>query len=188
MEDNVAGVGSVIHQPIFAEPFDRPAWFVLIVPPQSELVATAWLARHGVEAWHPRETVYVHARFKPHKLIPKIKPICTGYLFARFTRRPVWDFLFAQSHGKIRDVMRIGERPVAIGEAELMVMQEVPERLRALRQAAIDAATIRPGDMATITGGHMDGWTIRVDSIKGGMAYFEAPIGKGSVVVERLQK
>jgi hypothetical protein len=42
----------MMHQPIFAETW-TPAWFVLIVPPQSELVATAWLARQGIaEAWH----------------------------------------------------------------------------------------------------------------------------------------
>ena len=178
----------MMHQPIFAETW-TPAWFVLIVPPQSELVATAWLARQGIaEAWHPTEMIYVRNRFKPGKRIPKLKPIATGYLFTRLDRRPIWDFLFAQSNGKISDVMRVGENPIALRDADLMAMKQMPERLRALRQAAIDAATIRPGDMATITGGHMDGWTIRVDSIKGGMAFFEAPIGAGRIEVERLSK
>ncbi len=178
----------MMHAPIFAETW-TPAWFVLIVPPQSELVATAWLARQGVhEAWHPTEMIYVRNRFKPGKRIPKIKPIVTGLLFACLERRPIWPWLFEQSQGKISDVLRVGESPVALREADLMAMQQMPERLRALRQAAIDAATIRPGDMATITGGHMDGWTIRVDSIKGGIAFFEAPIGAGRIEVERLQK
>lgn len=178
----------MIHQPIFAETWN-PAWFVLIVPPQSELVATAWLARQGIaDAWHPTETIFVRNRYKPGKRIPKLKPIATGYLFTRLDRRPIWDFLFAQSNGKISDVMRVGECPIALRDADLMAMKQMPERLRALRQAAIDAATIRPGDMATITGGHMDGWTIRVDDVKGGMAFFEAPIGAGRIEVGRLVK
>ena len=178
----------MMHLPIFAETW-TPLWFVLIVPPQGELTATAWLARNGVaEAWHPTEMVYVRQHHRPNKRIPRIKPIATGYLFTKLDRRPVWDFLFAQSNGKISDVMRIGECPVALRDNDLMAMKQMPERLRSMRQAAIDAATIRPGDMATITGGHMDGWTIRVDSVKGGVAFFEAPIGQGRVDVERLVK
>ena len=178
----------MIHQNIFAESW-TPAWFVLIVPPQGELTATAWLARQGItEAWHPTEMIYVRSRFKPGKRIPRIKPIATGYLFTRLDRRPIWPWLFEQSRGKVMDVMRIGECPIALRDADLMRMKELPERLAEMRQAAIDAATIRPGDTATITGGHMDGWTISVDSVSGGVAYFEAPIGKGSVQVERLVK
>jgi hypothetical protein len=178
----------MIHQPLFAEAW-TPLWFVMLVPPQGELSATAWLARQGVtEAWHPTEMTYVRSRFKPGKRIPKLKPIATGYLFTRLDRRPIWPWLFEQSRGKVMDVMRIGESPVALRDSDLMAMQQMPERLQALRQAAIDAATIRPGDTATICGGNMDGWSITVDSINGGVAYFEAPIGKGSVAVERLQK
>ena len=177
-----------MHQPILAETW-KPLWFVLIVPPQGELTATAWLARQGIaEAWHPTEMIYVRSRFKPGKRIPKIKPIATGYLFTRLHHRPIWPWLFEQSRGKVTDVMRVGENPVALRDDDLMRMKELPERLAEMRQAAIDAATIRPGDTATITGGHMDGWTITVDSVSGGVAYFEAPIGKGSVQVERLQK
>jgi hypothetical protein len=173
---------------IFAEPWPA-VWVVLITPPQGELAATAWLARQGVtEAWHPTETIYIRNRFAKDKRIPRIKPIATGYLFARFARRPIWDFLFAQSNRKIADVMHIGENPVALADADLMQMKQMPDRITALRQAAIDAATIREGDMATITGGPMDGWTVTVDRIGGGMAFFEAPIGRTAVAVDLLQK
>jgi hypothetical protein len=178
----------MMHQTLFAETW-APLWFVLIVPPQGELTATAWLARNGVtEAWHPTEMIYVRNRFKPGKRIPKIKPIATGYLFTRLHRRPVWPWLFEQSRGKITDVMRIGECPVALRDDDLMRMEELPERLQAMRQAAIEAATIRPGDVATITGGLMDGWTITVDAIKGGVAYFSAPTGRATVALDRLAK
>jgi hypothetical protein len=173
---------------IFAEPWPA-VWVVLITPPQGELVATAWLARQGItEAWHPTETVYIRSRFAKDKRIPRIKPIATGYLFARLDRRPIWDFLFAQSNRKILDVMRIGENPVAMADADLMQMKQMPERINAMRQAAIDAATIREGDRATIAGGPMDGWSITVDRIGGGMAFFEAPIGRSAVSVDMLQK
>jgi transcription antitermination factor NusG len=178
----------VTPRPIFAEPW-QPLWFVLIVPPQGELTATAWLARYGVEAWYPTTTVHARQPRPPHKWLPRIRPVCTGYLFANMTRRPIWDYLFAQSHGKIRDVMRIGERPVAIGETELMAMQEVPERLRQMREAVQEAARIRPGDHVTITQGGMAGWHITVDSVDGGVVRFTAPGGfPGQVEMERVAK
>ncbi len=175
-------------KPIFAEPWPA-AWFVLIIPPQGESAALRWLTRQGIaEAWYPSETIFARNRYKPEKRIPRVIPLATGYMFARLHNRPIWDFLFSQSNGKIIDVMRVGERPVALRDADLMAMRQVPERLQALQQAAIEAATIKPGDMATITGGLMDGWRISVDSIKGGLAYFTTPVGTANVTVDRLCK
>jgi len=166
-----------MNPPIFRE-YWQPLWFVLLVPPQGELAATAWLAREGVhEAWHPTETVYVHSRNPPHKRIPKLKPIATGYLFARLHRRPIWDFLFNQSRGKISDVMRIGERPVALADSDLLQMREVPERLRGIRAAAEEAKRIRPGDTVTILEGGMAGWHVTVDGVADGLVRFTAPGG-----------
>ena len=174
----------------FAEPW--PAlWFVLIVPPQGELAATAWLAREGVaEAWGPTEIVHVRQPRPPHKWIPRVKPIATGYLFARLPRRPIWPFLFDQSRGKITDVLRIGEMPVALADADLLQMREVPERLRHMREAAKEAATVRPGDTVTVTAGTLAGWQVTVDSVHGNVARISAPLlGKLPVVeVSKLAK
>ena len=174
---------------IFREAWS-PLWFVLIVPPQGELAATAWLAREGVtEAWHPTETVYVRHHFHRNKRIPRIKPIATGYLFARMPQRPIWDFLFDQSRGKISDVMRIGERPVALADADLMQMREVPERLRGIREAAQEAAKIRPGDTVTILEGGMAGWQVTVEGVSDGLVRFTAPGGwPVKVEMERVGK
>jgi transcription antitermination factor NusG len=170
---------------IFRE-YWQPLWVVLIVPPQGERRAIAWLDEKGVtEAWYPTETVYVHARVPPYKRIPRIKPIATGYLFAKLDRRPIWDFLFSQSRGKISDVMRIGERPVALADSDLMQMREVPERLRALRDAMTEAKRIRPGDTVTITEGTLAGWVVRVDSLTGGTIRFTAPGGFPGFIEER---
>lgn len=175
---------------IFAEPWPS-LWFVLITPPQGELRASAWLARFGVEeSWHPTEIVYVHDRKPPHKLIPKIKPICTGYLFSRFDHRPIWPFLFDQSRGKIQDVLRIGDRPVALDDRDLMAMQQMPARLQSMRDAAKEAATIRAGDTVTVTSGAMAGWTVTVQETHGGIARISLPLlGKDvELPIDRLTK
>jgi transcription antitermination factor NusG len=174
---------------IFVEPW-TPLWFVLIVPPQGELSATAWLSRQGVtEVWHPTEIVYVHMARHPHKRIPRIKPIATGYLFAKLDRRPIWPFLFDQSRGKVLDVMRIGERPAALNDADLMQMRQVPERLRDMRQAAEDAKRIKPGDMVTILTGGFAGWQVIADDVTGGVVRFTAPGGfPGKVEAVRVAK
>jgi transcription antitermination factor NusG len=174
---------------IFAEPWPA-SWFVLIVPPQGELTATSWLAREGVtEAWHPVETIYVHMARHPHKLVPRVKPVATGYLFVKLDRRPIWPFMFERSRGKIQDVMRIGERPVALSDADLMQMRQVPERLRDMRQAAEDAKRIKPGDMVTILTGGFAGWQVIADDVQGGVVRFTAPGGlPGKVDVDRVAK
>lgn len=166
----------------------RPAWIVPIVPSGRELQASAWLARNGIESWYPTDTVYVRDPRNPNKRIPKIKAAVGGYLFVYTNRIPVMDFWVRRSLGKITDIFHWGDKIVMMGDSAFEDAKQVPERLASMRQAAIDAATIRPGDTATITGGHMDGWTITVNSVRGGVAYFEAPIGKGSVQVERLVK
>lgn len=170
---------------IFREPW--PAlWFVLIVPPQGELTATAWLSRQGVtEAWHPTETVYVHQPRHPHKLVPRVKPIATGYLFAKLERRPIWPFLFEQSRGKITDVMRIGEIPAALNDADLMQMRQVPDRLRDLREAAAEAKRIKPGDTVTILAGGFAGWQVIAENVSNGIVRFTAPGGLPGKVDER---
>jgi hypothetical protein len=160
-------------------------WFVLIVPPQGERRAIAWLADQGVtEAWYPTETVYVHARVPPYKRVPRIKPIATGYLFAKLDRRPIWDFLFSQSRGKISDVMRIGERPVALADSDLMQMREVPERLQSMREAIEDAKRVKPGDTVTIMAGGFTGWQVKVDDVIAGVIRFTAPGGLPVSVAE----
>ena len=174
----------------FAEPAP-PMWFTLITPPQHELLATKRLAEWDMnEAWHPTEMVYIRNRFKPGKRIPRIKPVATGYLLARFDRRAIWPWLFEQSRGAIIDVLRIGERPVAMADVDLMGMKQMPERLRDMREAAKEAATVRPGDTVTIIAGTLAGWTVTVDSVHGGIAKISAPLlGRmPEIEVDKLQK
>jgi transcription antitermination factor NusG len=113
----------------------------------------------------------------PYKRIPRIKAVASGYLFVRLHRRPIWDFLFSQSRGKISDVMRIGERPVALADSDLMQMREVPKRLQSMREAIEDAKRVKPGDTVTIMAGGFTGWQVKVDDVTAGVIRFTAPGG-----------
>jgi hypothetical protein len=167
----------------------EPSWIIAFVPSVKLLQATAWLARHGVESWFPTETVYVHDRRPPHKLVPKIKALIPGYMFAKVTRLPIRDFWISQSSGKISDIFHCGERLVVMRDEDLMQMRQVPDRLRDMREAAREAARIRPGDKVTITTGRMEGWEITVDSVADGVIRFTAPGGfPVKVAEERVTK
>lgn len=165
-----------------------PTWIVAFVPPQGELTATAWLSRHGAEAWYPTEVIYVHAARPPHKLVPRIKPIAAGYLFVQINRLPIRDFWIAQSNGKIRDLMHFGERLVTIDDDAMMQMRQVPERLRDMRHAAEEAKRIKPGDTVTILSGGMAGWSLTVDAVDGGIVKLAGPVGVIEVEADRLAK
>ena len=166
-----------------------PAWFALIVPYHWENTAAQWLADNGApESWYPSETIYIRNIYRPNRRTPQIKPIVPGLLFASFARRPIWDFLFARSGKRITNVIRIGDRPAALRDADMMQMKQVPERLAGMRSAAIEAATIRPGDTVTITEGQMAGWSVTIDAVDSGLARFTTPLGPASVNVERVAK
>ena len=184
-------VGQTFRQPerqtITGQPVS-PRWFALLTMPQGEAKAQAWLAVHGVESWYPTEVAW--------RIIPRakrkqkyLKRIAPGYLFARFEAEPNWPAIRYSRH-KLR-VVSIDGNPAPISDATMAEMQAIPDRLAEIKQRAIEARTIRPGDRATIRDGFMAGWAVDVSEIHDGIAQFIVPILGETVVkipVARLAK
>lgn len=168
---------------IWAEPWE-PAWFIFTVPPRGELPAAAWLSRNGApETWYPSETIYTRNRYSPGKRIPRVVPVCSGYLFAVLPARPHWDVLFARAqHGGkklLTHVVSRGADPIAIPESVIAEMAQVPQRLETIRQAEREARRIKPGDRAEIKIGGIP-WVVQVEAIHEGIASFILPLLGGA--------
>lgn len=179
---------------IWAEDWD-PAWFIFTTRPQGELAASAWLARNGaLETWYPSETILTTNRYKPGKRIPKVIPVCSGYLFAVLPARPNWDVLFARAqHGGkklLTHVVSRGSEPIPIPESTIIEMAQVPKRLEVIREAEREARKLRPGDKARLNIGGTE-WTVQVEAIHEGIASFVLPLLGGvthKANVETLRK
>lgn len=160
----------------------EPAWFIFTVPPRGELPASAWLSRNGVsECWYPSETAFKRDRFKPNARIPYQRPVAPGYLFVVLPMLPHWDVLFARSRGKLTKVVSQGADPIAIPESVIADMEQVPQRLDAIREAEREKRMIRQGDKARLNIGGTE-WTVQIDAIHEGIASFVLPLLGGHEV------
>lgn len=166
-----------------------PVWFGFQTPPMSEVKAQAWLERRGIDAWYPTERVWRRVARGPKRKVEVIRPVVPRYVFARFTGEPQWAEV-RQCRWLTRVIGTSGA-PLAITEAVMLRMSEVPGRLRALRQREREARRVRSGDRVRIRDGAMSGWVVEVSAVDRGLARFVCPmLGGGDVVlpVERLDK
>lgn len=157
-----------------------PRWYIFETKPQSELVASSWLLRHGaLEAWYPtREYV---KRLRNNKTATSLKPEWPRYMFALCPAAPTsWRNLFDRSLLRINRVVCNGGEPVILDAEALLNMKDVPACLEAIRKARAEEATIRPGDKVEIQGGEMHGWQVEVSDLDAGFAQFVIPLLGGS--------
>jgi len=177
---------------IVAEELPAPEWYILRAAPKAELAAIAWLARNGVpDAWCPTETRWRTMPRGRRKKVPYEAPLAPGYVFAPFTRRPVWHVLRERAKGKLTGVVARQGIPLVIPEPTIARMKHVPGRIAAIRKREEERRRIRPGDRVDVVSGPLAGWTIEVSRIHAGIAYFVAPLlgeREVSVPAERLRK
>ena len=146
-----------------------PRWYALIVPPQREGQAVAYLERMGVYAFFPvkRKVSVIRG-----KRISRDSRYLPGYVFARFPGRPIWHKVFASAF--ISDAIRLrstGE-PGILRASDLAGIQAMAPRDEAKEAAHKRAKAIRPGDRAVVMGGILEGREIEVSEIRAGRAVF----------------
>lgn len=172
---------------------DRPRWYALTSAPQSELPASAWLARQGVEeAWYPTREHRVTIKRGQRRVVTRMVPEWPGYVFALCPGSVVsWSALIDRSMHKITGVVMVNGEPAVIAEDKLMDMKDVPNCLKAVRQAQIEAQRIKPGDMVQILDGEMGGWQVTINGVNAGFASFLIPLlggARAEIEIGRLRK
>lgn len=172
---------------------DGPRWYPLITAPQAELPVSAWLWRNGAEeAWYPTREHRTTINRGKKRVIVRMVPEWPRYIFALCPGSPVsWDDLIERSNRKLVGVVTVNGAPAIIDDDALLAMQDVPNTLRAIRQARLEAQRIRKGDSAVILDGEMKGWEITVSDVDGEFAAFMIPLLGGAmsrIEVGRLKK
>ena len=186
-------IGDVVPRDHARRPFGAacdPAWYILTAPrTRVGMVGDcAWLCRTGAdEAWFPEEPVWRMVRRGPRTFREQTsRPIVAGIVFMRASSLPQWDVLADRK--RIRPLM-IGDMPVAVTEAVMAQMEQVPQRIADLRDAVetlrlaeAEANRPRPGEDAVFTAGPFAGIVVQVHSIDGDTAVLM--IGGGRVTAD----
>lgn len=150
-------------------------WLCFMTATGEERQARDWFEAQGVEAWYPTVTKWRH---RPRAKIKRVEyeyPAITRYIFASYIDGGA-DFSALRACKHLRGVVGIAGTPVAISDAEMARMQQLPARLAAQQQADADRLRINPGDKAQIIGGAMDGWVVDVADVSNGLARFMVPL------------
>lgn len=145
-------------------------WHALIVPPQRETAAEAWLKVRGIYAFHPVKRRFTTIRGKRVERHQRYLP---GYVFANVPGQMVWYRLFASP--LISDAIRMhsGE-PGILRADDLRMIQAMRPRDEAADAAkaarAAGAKLFAPGDAVEITKGPLAGTRSEVVEIRAGSA------------------
>jgi transcriptional antiterminator RfaH len=130
-------------------------WFAVQSKPHRENLGAASASNLGVEVFLPR--------IKQEQLVcgvPRevIKPLFTGYFFARFCPSLLLDSV-RHARGVLR-VVGSGTLPVPVDEA---IISTIRESLRADGFFRLESAVFQPGDQVVIEQGALAGWIGQVE-------------------------
>ncbi len=145
----------------------EPRWHAVMVKPQKEAAAQAWLGQCGVYSFFPVTTRERKWQGKRKILTSRYLP---GYLFARFPGIPIAHKIMARDR-LIRDFMRLRDGRIGIlAPADLEALHAMRAQDEEAKERQRQAALIRTGDRVRILYGILDGIDSEVLEIKGPMA------------------
>lgn len=152
-------------------------WYGLIVMPQKEHQAEAWLALRNVYSFHPVKHKTVKIRGKAKRIESRYLP---GYVFARFPGPIIWHRV--QDSPFIRDAIRLSSgAPAVLNPDDLTAIYAMRHVEDAEAEALRRARTIRPGDRAAILSGVFSGHEVEVTEIRAGNAVLRINMFGGEV-------
>lgn len=150
-------IGDTIPASTVRQPFSgeiTPAWYIANTGRQRRdmVAAQAWLKKSGAsETWFPESIMLRQTKRGFRVFSEKVRvPTVPGLVFILTDLEPQWDVIAERK--RIRP-MQIGDRPVAVTEAVMARMADVPKRIVELQQAvaaaeraAREARTPKRGD------------------------------------------
>jgi len=163
---------------------DAPAWHPLWVAPQKERAAREALKAKGVFAFYPFEEMQ---RWAHGRKITWQRPSITRLIYAKFTHYPQWHIL--RLRRMIIGPMSVNGVPIIIPSETIRQLQGLPTEAERLEEARLELQRLRVGDVARITQGPLAGKCVDINSIRGGVGWFDSLIGiRGSAQVDKLER
>jgi transcriptional antiterminator NusG len=149
-----------------------PTWHCVIVPPQGEAKARAYLMAKGLYAFFPSE---LRARTIRGRKVEFERPYIPGHLYVQFRKRPQWHVLKARR--LITGVFCTGNVPITIHRDVIRHLQGLTVEAQRLAEARAEMLRVREGDKATIISGALAGLVVDVGPITGDEAWLSLHFG-----------
>lgn len=174
------------------DPVGGARWHALLVYPQRERAAKAWLNRFSIDAFFPVEDAF---RWRRNRMVRYERCYLPGYLFAHFPGTPLWHRIIkADDRRLVHDVIRMsdGITPGVLHPdtlVELEAMRDMAKTIEAKRQAK---RALRPGDRAKFNSGPFAGYEVEIVKVNtaSGKARFLQMVGAihGEASIDALDK
>lgn len=159
------------------------AWFILRTYPMRERAAAVMLTRMGCECWYPTVTAWRRVRRAAPRKIRYDARVAPGYLFVRPGHVPHWHRLRELTETAVVGVVMAQGAPVALSDADVAAMAQVPHRLLRLRRKLLSerARMLREqrpeaGDRAIVLDGAFEGWSVDVVRMDSALAQVVIPL------------
>lgn len=152
------------------------------LPLRAEYVVEALLARRGIEAWVPVESVYARAnRYHRRARRLVVHPMLTGYVLVRMLPGGPWARVL--SVPLVVGVVGIGGLPLAMPDAAIARMREAEAGAQADEQQRLmpTRRVYAVGDPVEVLDGPLAGQVMRVVGIEGDLARVVGPLFGGEV-------
>lgn len=182
------------YAPAFFVPCD-PAWFIMLSSPGSEKKLAEKLRRQGaLDVWRPVDQKWRVAKGSRDK-VPYEVSVAPGYVFMLVDKHPQWHVIRQKCQGLARGVVVRDGQPHRVSSQDLAEMAQCPDRIEDMRQAAEAqraaeraAKAPRQGDTAKIMEGPLAGFSVPIETINAGIAYFVLGGVKASARVEAMER
>jgi transcription antitermination factor NusG len=152
---------------ILGEELDAPVWYAPIVKAQDMRDFRDDMRALGQFAFYP--SMLNRQRIRG-KLIETERPIVTGHVYTRFTRRPNWDVMKFERR-MILGASHVNGWPVAIHPDTIRHLQGMTVAAERLEAAKRDMIRIREGDRVRITKGPLSGMSGDVERTSDGSVW-----------------
>ena len=149
-----------------------PTWHCVLVPPQGEAKARAYLMAKGLYAFFPSE---LKSRHRHGKKVEIERPYIPGHLYVQFRKRPQWHVLKARR--LISGIFCTGNVPIVIHPDVIRHLQGLTVEAQRLAEARAEMLRVREGDTATIISGALAGLVVDVGPITGDEAWLNLQFG-----------
>ena len=168
---------------IVSGPDTAPTWHALVVPPQKERATREYFRAQTMFAFYPSQA---ETRTIRGRRVEKERPIITQHVYVQFRQAPQWDVM-KENRRLITGVYSIGADPVVIPSDIIRHLQGLTVEAERLKQARAELLRVRAGDRAKIKEGPLSGFTVDVERVSNGMAWFDFITGgKGRAMVSDL--